>query len=36
MVSELRSRIDEYFNLVMRGIRDSVPKMIGYFLVKAS
>lgn len=36
MVYELRSRVDDYFNVVMRGIKDSIPKMIGYFLVKAS
>ncbi|EAR96322.2 dynamin central region family protein (macronuclear) [Tetrahymena thermophila SB210] len=36
LVHELRYRLDDYFSLVMRGIRDSVPKFIGYFLVKAS
>lgn len=36
MVHELRVRLDDYFTLVMRGIKDCVPKMIGYFLVKGS
>lgn len=33
---ELRSRIDAYFEVVMRGVRDSVPKIVGTFLVRAS
>lgn len=33
-VMELRQRIDSYFNLVIRNVRDRVPKAIGYFLVK--
>lgn len=33
-VMELRQRIDAYFNLVIRNVRDRVPKAIGYFLVK--
>lgn len=33
-VNEIRLRIDTYFNLVVRNIRDAVPKAIGYFLVK--
>lgn len=32
-VRELRMRIDSYFSLVIRNIRDKVPKTIGYFLV---
>jgi len=32
-VRELRMRIDHYFELVVRNIRDRVPKTIGYFLV---
>jgi len=33
-VDEIRKRIDEYFRIVIRGIRDSVPKAIGFFLVQ--
>jgi flagellar biosynthesis GTPase FlhF len=33
-VNEIRSRIDSYFKLVVRNVRDSVPKVIGYFLVR--
>jgi hypothetical protein len=33
---ELRARIDSYFQLVVRNVRDSIPKAIGFFLVKAS
>lgn len=33
-VMELRQRIDAYFNLVIRNVRDRVPKTIGHFLVK--
>ena len=33
-VMELRQRIDAYFNLVIRNVRDRVPKTIGFFLVK--
>ena len=36
MVNELRNRIHAYFDTIIRGIRDSVPKMIGNFLVKNS
>ncbi len=35
-VREIRARIDAYFKIVVRNVRDSVPKIIGYFLVKAS
>jgi GTP-binding protein EngB required for normal cell division len=35
-VTELRNRIDAYFNLVCRNVRDSVPKIIGTFLVRAA
>jgi len=34
-IKELRSRIDAYFVLVCRNVRDSVPKLIGTFLVRA-
>lgn len=33
-VDEIRKRIDEYFKIVIRNIRDSVPKAVGFFLVK--
>ena len=35
-VDEIRKRIDMYFDIVLRNVKDSVPKMIGYFLVKKS
>jgi dynamin 1-like protein len=35
LANELRNRIDTYFNLVSRNVRDSVPKIIGTFLVRA-
>ena len=35
-VSELRVRIDDYFALVLRNVKDSIPKVIGYFLVRKS
>lgn len=35
-IDELRSRVDTYYNIIIRNIRDSVPKAIGYFLVKAA
>jgi hypothetical protein len=34
-VQEIRSRIDVYFSLVVRNVRDTVPKVIGYFLVRS-
>lgn len=33
-VQEIRNRIDSYFRLVVRSVRDTVPKIIGYFLVR--
>ena len=33
---DFSAQIDTYFSIVVRNIRDSVPKAIGYFLVKAS
>ena len=33
-VDEIRKRIDEYFKLVVRSIRDGIPKAIGFFLVQ--
>jgi len=35
-VKEIRSRIDSYFKIVLRNVRDTVPKQVGYFLVKMS
>lgn len=35
-VQELRQRIDDYYAIVLRNVRDTVPKQIGYFLVKKS
>jgi len=35
LVQELRNRIDSYFALVCRNVRDSVPKLIGTYLVRA-
>ena len=35
-VRELRTRIDAYFSIVLRSVKDSVPKAIGYFLVRLS
>ena len=32
-VNEIRKRLDMYFRIIVRGIRDSVPKAIGFFLV---
>lgn len=34
-VLELRTRLDTYFRIVVRNIRDSIPKVIGNFLVRA-
>ena len=35
-VRELRVKIDDYFYLVLRNVKDSIPKAIGYFLVRKS
>jgi hypothetical protein len=35
-VNDLRRRIDQYFDIVVRSIKDAVPKIIGFFLVKKS
>jgi hypothetical protein len=34
-VGELRARLDTYYRIVVRNIRDSIPKIIGNFLVRA-
>jgi hypothetical protein len=33
---ELRARIDDYYSIVVRNVRDTIPKQIGYFLVRKS
>ncbi|OLQ15907.1 Dynamin family [Cryptosporidium hominis] len=33
-LKEIRKRLDSYFSIVVRNIRDSVPKIIGHFLVR--
>ena len=33
-MQEIRARIDTYFALVIRSVRDSIPKAVGFFLVK--
>lgn len=35
-VRDLRTRIDSYFHIVLRSVKDSIPKAIGYFLVRMS
>jgi hypothetical protein len=35
-VKELRSRIDAVFKITIRTVRDTIPKLIGYFLVRMS
>jgi len=34
-VTEIRKRLDAYFNITVRNVRDSVPKAIGFYLVRA-
>ena len=34
-IKEIRNRIEAYFKLIVRNLRDSIPKSIGYFLVKS-
>mmetsp|Transcript_13131 Transcript_13131/g.11213 ORF Transcript_13131/g.11213 Transcript_13131/m.11213 type:complete len:161 (+) Transcript_13131:1588-2070(+) len=34
-VKEMRARIDSYFIIALRNIKDTVPKIVGHFLVKA-
>ena len=34
-VNELRTRLETYFKIVIRNVRDSVPRVIGYFLVRS-
>lgn len=35
-VKEIRARIDAYFKITIRTVRETVPKLIGYFLVRMS
>ena len=35
-VQEMRKRIDQYFDICLRSVKDSVPKTIGHFLVRKS
>ena len=35
-ISEIRERLDGYFRIVVQVLNDSVPKIIGYFLVRQS
>lgn len=34
-VKEMRARIDTYYRLVVRSLRDSIPKVVGCFLVRS-
>lgn len=34
LVHDLRKKIEHYYKLVIRSVRDNVPKLIGHFLVK--
>merc|ERR1719456_2206579 len=33
-VDEIRRRLDAYFSLIIRNVRDSIPKACGFFLVR--
>ena len=33
-MKEIRARIDSYFKIVVRTVRETIPKLIGYFLVR--
>ena len=35
-VNELRMRIDSVFKITIRTVRETIPKLIGYFLVRMS
>lgn len=35
-VTEMRKKIDDYFQIVLRNVKDSIPRTIGYFLVRKS
>ncbi|CAD8208471.1 unnamed protein product [Paramecium octaurelia] len=36
LAQELSRRLDAYYRIVIRNLRDSIPKAIGYFLVRAA
>jgi hypothetical protein len=36
LIKEIKERLDGYFKIVMHVLNDTVPKIIGYFLVKQS
>ena len=33
LVYELRKRLDAYFKIVVRNLRDSIPKQVSYFII---
>lgn len=33
-INDMRQRINQYFALVVRNVKDTIPKLIGHFLVK--
>mmetsp|Transcript_10607 Transcript_10607/g.9094 ORF Transcript_10607/g.9094 Transcript_10607/m.9094 type:complete len:145 (+) Transcript_10607:846-1280(+) len=35
-IREIRLRLDNYFSIIVRNIRDTIPKIIGYHLVRKS
>lgn len=35
-MKEIRARIDAYYKIAVRNVRDTIPKSIGFFLVKQS
>jgi len=35
-VKEIRCRIDSVFKITIRTVRETIPKLIGYFLVRMS
>ena len=35
-VREIRARIDQYFKIVLRTCKETIPKLVGQFLVRAS
>ncbi len=35
-IKEIRERLDGYFKIVVQVLNDSVPKIIGFFIVKQS
>lgn len=35
-IDHLKSKMDIYFSLIVKTLRDSIPKTIGYFLIKES